>query len=212
MTSETQPTTETEEEEPELSPTAARAMRIVLWTVVAIMAAGWIFLFYNVLTRTLNVPPAPPPPVAKAAPTAPPKPAAPEKPAAPAPAKPDTPKPGPQPAMAIDTPSAGATVEQPFSISGWAVDRSATAGTGVDAVAIWAFPAGNKEGRLLGLAEYGGARPDLAPVLGERFVNSRYHMTISGLPAGQWTLFVFPHLVATKDWAQPPMSVAVTIK
>jgi hypothetical protein len=52
------------EEEPALSPRADRAMRIVRWPLVAVMAAGWIVLFYNVLSRSL-APPAPAPPVAE---------------------------------------------------------------------------------------------------------------------------------------------------
>jgi hypothetical protein len=52
------------DEEPEFSPRADRALRIVSWSLVAVMAAGWIFLFYNVLSKSLAPPAPPPPPVA----------------------------------------------------------------------------------------------------------------------------------------------------
>ena len=42
------------------------------------------------------------------------------------------------PLMAIDSPSNGATAGQPFVLGGWAIDRDAAAGPGVDAVHVWA--------------------------------------------------------------------------
>jgi hypothetical protein len=54
-------------EEPELSLRAARALRIVLWSVVAVMAAGWIFLSRSLAPAV----PTPPPAAAKPAPAPP---------------------------------------------------------------------------------------------------------------------------------------------
>ena len=45
------------------------------------------------------------------------------------------------PMVAIDTPSPGVTIAQPFSIGGWALDLRATSGTGVDAIHVYAYPA-----------------------------------------------------------------------
>ena len=44
------------------------------------------------------------------------------------------------PSMAIDLPAAG-IVGPTFRVAGWAVDRAAAAGTGVDGIHVWAFPA-----------------------------------------------------------------------
>ncbi|MCH8000012.1 MAG: N-acetylmuramoyl-L-alanine amidase, partial [Chloroflexi bacterium] len=41
----------------------------------------------------------------------------------------------------MDTPSRGSTVRRPFLVAGWAVDRAAASGTGVDAVHVYAYPA-----------------------------------------------------------------------
>ena len=44
-----------------------------------------------------------------------------------------------QPAMAVDTPAAG-QVAASFQLAGWALDRGAATGAGVDSVHIWAYP------------------------------------------------------------------------
>src|SRR5688572_17484929 len=115
-------------------------MRIVLWGIVAVMAVAWIFLFYNVASRTLFPPPPPAAPAKPAEPAA--KPAA----AAPPAAKPAPAAAAPSPAAAppvtldggttgpsitIESPTNGAVVSQPFVFSGWSVDRSAPDGTGI---------------------------------------------------------------------------------
>jgi hypothetical protein len=64
------------EAEPELSPRADHALRVVSWSVVAVLAAGWIGLFSNVLARSLAPPPPPPPVAEKPAPAPPAKPTA----------------------------------------------------------------------------------------------------------------------------------------
>ena len=41
--------------------------------------------------------------------------------------------------MAIDAPVAG-EIESTFVVTGWAIDRGATQGVGIDAVQVWAYP------------------------------------------------------------------------
>ena len=61
--------------------------------------------------------------------------------------------------VTLESPVAGAA-GQPLEVRGWAVDGSATSGTGVDAVHVWAYPAaGNPV--FLGAATYGLSRPDV---------------------------------------------------
>ena len=54
-------------------------------------------------------------------------------------------------------------------LAGWAADLQAAAGTGVDAVHVWACRRGGGAPIFVGAAEYGGARPDVAAVHGARF-------------------------------------------
>ena len=44
------------------------------------------------------------------------------------------------PSMWTEQPGAGTTVNQSFTISGWAIERAAASGTGINTVHIWAYP------------------------------------------------------------------------
>jgi YVTN family beta-propeller protein len=65
------------------------------------------------------------------------------------------------PVIVIDRPEVGSSVNQPYRISGWAIDPCAPSGTGI------APPPGNP-------VNYGGARPDVAAVYGPEFLNSGF--------------------------------------
>jgi hypothetical protein len=96
------------------------------------------------------------------------------------------------PAMAIDTPVAG-TAGQPLVVRGWAIDGSATAGTGVDLVQIYVTPAGGAT-VLLGTATYGDARPDIAQEFGAQFRSSGYSLrAATSLTPGVYTVTVYAH-------------------
>ena len=108
--------------------------------------------------------------------------------------------PVPNPLLAIDTPTSGASRTRPFTISGWAADMGASAGTGMDAVHVWAYPTSGAPAVFVGAANYGVARPDVAAVLGNsRFTNSGYSLTATSgtLPAGTYDLNVFGHSTVT---------------
>src|SRR5260221_7453780 len=72
----------------------------------------------------------------------------------------------------IDIPAAGATATQPIAMSGWALNRDASGGTGVDAVHVYAFPTNGAPSTFVGSAAYGQARPDVGNVYGAQFTNS----------------------------------------
>ena len=95
----------------------------------------------------------------------------------------------------VDTPSQNQTRARSFTMSGWAVDQGATAGTGIDAIAVWAFPANGAPATLVGLGTYGLSRADIGSVLGDtRFNNSGFTFTVTSanLPvAGTYDLIVF---------------------
>jgi hypothetical protein len=101
------------------------------------------------------------------------------------------------PRLAIDTPGAGAAVGSSFVVGGWALDLGVASGTGVNAVHVYAFPAGGGAPTFLGPATYGTARPDLAPIFGAQYVNSGYVLSASGLSPGSYQLQVFARSAVT---------------
>jgi subtilisin family serine protease len=110
--------------------------------------------------------------------------------------------PGSSPAMVIDTPSNNTTVGGAFVVAGWAVDRSASSGSGVDAVHVWAFPVGGGDPIFAGAASYGVARPDLGQLIGHQFDASGYSLNVSTLPTGSYDLVVFAHSVVAGSFNQ----------
>ena len=53
---------------------------------------------------------------------------------------------GSNPLLTIDVPANAAVVGATFTVSGWAIDRAASSGTGIDQVHVWAFPTGGGAG------------------------------------------------------------------
>ena len=90
----------------------------------------------------------------------------------------------------IDTPVAAATVSGGFYIAGWAADLRSTAGSGVDAVHVWAYRAGQAP-QFAGAAELGLPRPDVGAAIGAPFVSSGYYVPVSGLAPGAYDLVVY---------------------
>jgi hypothetical protein len=95
------------------------------------------------------------------------------------------------PAMSLDLPRTGA-VERSFLVSGWAIDASAPTGTGVDAIHVWAFPAGHPP-VFLGAAPYGLRRDDVGGIFGGRFASSGFSLAVSGLAPGAYTIVAYAH-------------------
>jgi hypothetical protein len=95
---------------------------------------------------------------------------------------------------AIDTPAANATVGQPFSVTGWALDASAPTGNGVPVLHIYVYLHGATPQFLGAPTPVAGSRPDLGSYLQDgRFSNSGYGLTVSGLPPGRHLLVVYPY-------------------
>lgn len=112
--------------------------------------------------------------------------------------------------IALDRPGGGATVGQGFTMAGWAIDPSVAAGSGVDAVEIWAYPVGTGGlPRPLGTAAYGGARPDVGAAFGSRFANSSFTLAAPPLPAGTYDLIVYARSVGGPSTGLPPVRVVV---
>lgn len=101
----------------------------------------------------------------------------------------------PKTLISVDTPGAGASVGGNFELAGWAVEQSAADATGITAVHVYNGPA-NGEQNMLGVAEYGLSRPDVATSLGRgNFTNSGFRLTVnsSKLSNGQHTLYVYAY-------------------
>ncbi len=127
----------------------------------------------------------------------------------------------PAPAMAIDTLGQTTVVQQPFRLSGWAIDRAAASGSGVNAVHVYAYPldaSGNPSGTpvFLGAAGYGGSRPDVGNAFGAQFTNSAYKLTLTGLAGGYYRLVTYAHSTISGQWQSghrlilvPPAAMSV---
>jgi hypothetical protein len=106
---------------------------------------------------------------------------------------------GPQ--VVIDVPSAatsraGAASARSFLVAGWAADLDSTIDGGVDTVHVWAYPVtGRSTGDpiFIGAAAFGGSRPDVAAVYGERFGKSGYGIEVKGLAPGDYDIAVFAY-------------------
>jgi hypothetical protein len=104
---------------------------------------------------------------------------------------------GPQ--VTIDVPVADEHVRGRFVVAGWAIDLDDTVGTGVDALHVWAYPrsacadsgACSASPIFLGATAYGGSRPDVAAIYGDRFSASGYGLVVDGLEPGSYDIAVF---------------------
>jgi len=94
----------------------------------------------------------------------------------------------PPPSVFIDTPSAGATVSGTLSISGWALDSTASAGSSIANVKVFL------DGVPLGNAAYGIIRPDVCIVYPSRpgcpNVGFNYQLNTATLSRGTHTIMV----------------------
>jgi hypothetical protein len=114
--------------------------------------------------------------------------------------------------VVIDFPAAAERATGlPLVVAGWAIDADADAGTGVDAVHVWAYPAGGGEPVFLGAADYGGRRPDVAAIYGPRFRDSGYGLVVNTLPPGSYDLAVFAWSTVAGDFV-PARVVRVTVR
>ena len=93
--------------------------------------------------------------------------------------------------MWTDLPAQNGVVGTTFQVSGWAIDLGPGSGPGVDAIHVWAYPVSGAPPVWVGVAPYGGSRPDLAAAFGNaRFTNSGFNM-MGSLPVGDYTLVAF---------------------
>ena len=101
--------------------------------------------------------------------------------------------------LAVGVPSNGARVTSRFLIGGWTLDPSASTGTGVDAVHVWAYPSpgSGTPPIFLGAAQMAVARPDVAALFGSQFLNAGFNLVVGPLPPGTYDVVVFARSSAT---------------
>ncbi len=105
-----------------------------------------------------------------------------------------------------------------FIVAGWAADLDSTIDGGVDTVHVWAYPAagpstgsGQADPIFIGVAAFGGARPDVAAVYGDRFGKSGYGIDLNGLPPGHYDIAVFAYSTVA-DGFVPAKTVRVVVR
>jgi hypothetical protein len=113
--------------------------------------------------------------------------------------------------LSLDIPSNHSTINgsSTFTIGGWAINRGASSGTGVDAVHVYVQPAGGSPA-FLGAA-YGTPRSDIGAIYGSQFTNSGFMLQNVSLAPGSYTILAFAHdsLTGTFD-AAASASITVT--
>jgi hypothetical protein len=111
--------------------------------------------------------------------------------------------PVPQPILSLDSPAQGAVVPSGTGVfvGGWAIDRGAASGTGIDAVHVWIYPNGGAGTPFFaGVATYGVGRSDVGAIFGSRFTPSGYQLDVSGLTPGTYLVAVFAHSTVTSSF------------
>ena len=114
--------------------------------------------------------------------------------------------------MNIDAPLAG-EVASSFLVAGWAIDRGAREGIGIDALHVWAYPnpGSGTPPIFLGAVRPVAGRPDVAAHFGQRFGDSSFGLVVDGLAPGSYDLAVFPHSTVTGQFEAAGV-VRVTVR
>src|SRR5262249_55485923 len=99
--------------------------------------------------------------------------------------------------------------------AGWAADLDSPSGTGIGTIHAWAYPVDASGARgtplFVGVAAYGGDRPDVGAVYGEQFRASGYGLFVTDLPPGTYDLALFPWSLARGAFL-PATVVRVVVK
>ncbi len=98
----------------------------------------------------------------------------------------DSPPPEPRPAMSIELPQEE-RVLLPFAISGWAIDQASREDSGIERIEVLD---GGCEGTILGTAELGFERPDIADEYGLQFLKSGWQFQVRSVLPGSHLLAV----------------------
>ncbi len=115
------------------------------------------------------------------------------------------------PHMSLELPNQpGATLAQPVTFSGWAIDAGTSSGTGVSHVRVLAYLNGTGTPINLGNATYGSQRNDVAAVYGSGFGPSGFSMLVRGLAPGTYRLEAQAFSAVTQTYNQT-RDITVTV-
>ncbi len=113
------------------------------------------------------------------------------------------------PVVQVENPPNGGHVRQPFTISGYALDPSAQ-DAGISTIHVWAFSS-TGQARFVGVATYGGSRPDVAAIYGPQFAQTGYSIPVRGLVPGDYLIGLYAWVNATQNFTAMG-SLAITIE
>jgi uncharacterized repeat protein (TIGR03803 family) len=120
---------------------------------------------------------------------------------------------GPSSVVAIDSPRTGQVTDEPFVMTGWAIDRTALVANGIDSVHVWAYPDSGAPPTFVGAAGFGTARADVGSTYGPLFTNSGFALAVRNLAAGTYRLVAYPH---SRVWNafdfRSPATTTVTVR
>ena len=123
-----------------------------------------------------------------------------------------------------------APIAQPFVIAGWAIDPDSAFEARIDTGQVWPYPLtclpdeagtakaghgatcdGTTNPIFVGVEEYGGDRPDVSAIFGDRFRESGFGIVVESLPAGTYDIAVFAWSTAINAFA-PAKVVRVNVR
>ena len=96
-------------------------------------------------------------------------------------------------------------------VAGWAADLDSADGTGVQMIHVWAYPRNGGAPLFVADAAYGGTRPDVAAVFGDRFRDAGFGLRVQGLPPGEYDLALFAWSTARHAWL-PAKLVPIAVR
>jgi hypothetical protein len=106
--------------------------------------------------------------------------------------------------LSVDEPAQNAVVVQPFMISGWAADLSAPADTGIQAIRAWLSPLNPAQPATeIPQITYGLARPDVAAIHGQQYLNSGFGASVKGVVQGPYILHIAVKRVQAPGFDDP---------
>jgi glucose/arabinose dehydrogenase len=109
----------------------------------------------------------------------------------------------------VENPPNGGRVRQPFTITGYALDPGAP-NAGINTIHVWAFSS-TGQARFVGVATYGGSRPDVAALYGPQFTPTGYTIPVKGLVPGDYLIGLYAWVNATQNFTAMG-SLAVTVE
>ena len=112
----------------------------------------------------------------------------------------------------IESPAAG-NVPSSFPVTGWAIDRGATANAGVDQVHVYIYQLDGNNNPIQPQVFFSpavlGDRPDIANGFGQNFLHSGFSVTTSTLPPAKYQIAVYAHSMISGNWNATTRNVTV---